>query len=327
MESCSFINSELSKKDYVNMKKCCVIMSSYYGEKYIAHQFNSILNQVGVDVDIFVRDDGSRDCTVQIINDFCQKFSNIFFIEGRNVGVIESFRLAAEYVLKHAKRYDYYAFADQDDEWLPNKLQVAVEKLENESNEKLPMLYYSNLKVVNEELNYMYERFPKGYVSNTKKQLLSEICVLGCTCVFNYELLQEYVRTNINHKIPHDAWIAVLAGFLGRIIYDEKSYILYRQHGTNQSGSVKRGLSMYIEKIKRFKHIFDVDGDYEIMAREILTYYSQQLIDSDVEMFRTISDYRRVMKYRLRLLFTNYISSGHLWKEVARRVRIICNRL
>lgn len=73
-----------------------------------------------------------------------------------------------------------------------------------------------------------------------KKQILSEICVLGCTCVFNEKLLKEYVRTNLNHRIPHDAWIAVLATFLGNIIYDENAYILYRQHGNNQSGSIKK---------------------------------------------------------------------------------------
>ena len=310
------------------MKKCCVIMSSYNGEKYISHQLKSILAQQNVVVEIYVRDDGSTDKTVDIINDFVDRYTNIHFIQGKNIGVIESFRLAAEHAYKHALPYEFYAFADQDDEWLPDKLYSAINKIESEIEDtSIPILYYSNLKVSDSELNYLYERFTDGYVSNTKKQIVSEICTLGCTCVFNYALLSEYVRTNLNHRIPHDAWVTVLAAFLGRTIYDNNSYILYRQHGNNQSGSVKKGLLMYLSKLKRFKHMFDVDGDYEAMAKEMLINYRNILNDDDIEILETISEYRTNLKYRIRLIFTNYISSGHAWKEVARRVRIICNRL
>ena len=47
----------------------------------------------------------------------------------------------------------------------------------------------------------------------------------------------------------------------------------------------------------------------------------------DKEMLKTIADYRINLKYRFKLLFTGYISSGHIWKEASRRIRIICNRL
>lgn len=310
------------------MKNCCVIMSSYNGEKYISHQLDTIINQSDVTVDIFVRDDGSNDRTVSIVEQYCQKCNNVHLIKGINVGVIESFRVCSAYVLENKKRYDYYCFADQDDEWLPQKLLSAIKKIE-ESNkdELLPILYYSNLKVSDNNLNYLYDRFDKNYVLNTKKQILSEICVLGCTCVFNEKLLKEYVRTNLNHRIPHDAWIAVLATFLGNIIYDENVYILYRQHGNNQSGSIKKGVSMYWNKLNRFKHLFDMDGDYEAIAREMINNYENRLNESDKEMLKTIADYRINLKYRFKLLFTGYISSGHIWKEASRRIRIICNRL
>lgn len=310
------------------MEKCCVLMSTYNGEKYISHQLDSILSQKNIDIDIYIRDDGSKDSTNLIISHYMYYYKNVHLIQGENVGVIESFRLVAEYVFNKCPRYEYYAFADQDDEWLPLKLSNAIIKIRDISisNEK-PILYYSNLKVVDSDLNYLYDRFTKGYISNTKKQIMSEICVLGCTCVFNYCLLQEYVKTNLNQRIPHDAWIAVLATFLGVIIYDDNSYILYRQHGNNQSGSVKKGLPMYWGKIKRFKKIFDMDGDYESIAKEMLANYYNVLDKDDLNILSTISDYRNNFIYRFKLLFTGYISSGHLFKEITRRIRIIFNRL
>ena len=310
------------------MKSCCVIMSTYNGEKYISHQLDSILNQIEVDLDIYIRDDGSSDGTISIVREYCNKNKNIHFIKGNNVGVIESFRLASLYVLENAKLYDFYSFADQDDEWLPEKIKSAIDFIvENQSSKILPVLYYSNLKVANNELEYMFERFPKDYVLNTKSQLMSEICVLGCTCVFNLALLRKYVVTNLEHRIPHDAWIAILATFLGDILYDDRSFILYRQHNNNQSGNVKRGIRMYLSKIKRFKNIFDTDGDYEVIAKEILKNFEQELAEPDKKMLSIVALYRTKPSFRAKLLFTNYISSGHLWKEISRRIRIICNRL
>lgn len=310
------------------MKKCCVIISSYNGEKFISHQLNSILAQQDVEVDIYIRDDGSTDRTLDIINDFINKYNNIYLIKGKNVGVVESFRLCAEYVCQNVAPYEYYAFSDQDDEWLSNKLYSAIIKIDSDViNKRIPFLYYSNLKVSDSNLNYLYERFSESYVLNTKKQIMSEICTLGCTCVFNYALLSEFVRTNLNHRIPHDAWVTVLAAFLGQVVYDKNSYILYRQHGDNQSGSVKKGLPMYLSKIKKIKHIFDMDGDYEAIAREMLDNYKDELKSDDRKMLEIISGYRNNLKFRLILLFTNYVSSSHTWKEIARRIRILCNRL
>ena len=303
-------------------------MSSYNGENYISHQIDSILSQSDVEVEIFIRDDGSKDKTVAIIKNYIKEHNNVHFIQGENVGVIESFRLIAEYVYLNFSPCEFYAFADQDDEWLPNKLSAAINKLYGKITDwNKPVLYYSNLKVADNNLKYLYDRFPENYVLNTKKQIMSEICTLGCTCVFNYALLQEYIKTNLKHRIPHDAWVTVLAAFLGEIIYDNEAFILYRQHGNNQSGSVKKGLSMYWDKLKHFKHIFDMDGDYEAIAKEMLDNYNEALDDNDLAVLKTIAEYRNNIKFRFKLMFTKYINSGHIWKEIARRIRIICNRL
>ena len=98
-------------------KKVAVLLSTYNGEKYVGAQIHSILTQNYKNIEIVVRDDGSKDKTVEIIKEYMQKYSNIVLHQGENLGFIKSFFELLKY-----EDADYYAFADQDDIWLPNKI-------------------------------------------------------------------------------------------------------------------------------------------------------------------------------------------------------------
>ena len=120
------------------MYKVAVLMSTYNGEKYLREQIDSILAQEGVDVTLYIRDDGSSDSTIEIINEYLTKTNRIKFYIGENIGVGNSFM---QLVYDCPEDYDYYAFSDQDDIWLTEKMQVAVDSLKEYSN---PFLYCSN---------------------------------------------------------------------------------------------------------------------------------------------------------------------------------------
>ena len=92
-----------------------VLMSTYNGEKYIRDQIDSILSQIKVNVTLFIRDDGSTDSTVKIITQYTEKYSNIKFWVGENIGVGNSFM---QLLYSLTDEFDYYAFSDQDDIWL-----------------------------------------------------------------------------------------------------------------------------------------------------------------------------------------------------------------
>ena len=109
------------------MEKILVMMSTYNGEKYIREQIDSILHQKDVKVDIVVRDDGSKDNTQNILKNYSSKYKNIKWSQGDNVGPCKSFLE----LLYSSGEYEYYAFADQDDYWYPNKLKAATEKMKN----------------------------------------------------------------------------------------------------------------------------------------------------------------------------------------------------
>ena len=104
-----------------------VLISTYNGEKYIREQIESILAQSYPDIRIYVRDDGSKDDTAKILWEYSEK-KLIRFVRGRNVGYGRSFGR----LLRIAKEGDFWAFCDQDDIWLPDKVKWAVEWLEQQ---------------------------------------------------------------------------------------------------------------------------------------------------------------------------------------------------
>ena len=120
------------------MKRVNVLLSSYNGEAFIEEQLQSVAAQEGVTTNIIVRDDGSTDGTRDIL-DRWQESGKLTWYGGDNIGWSDSFM----HLLVHAPEADYYAFCDQDDIWMPDKLKVAVEHLERHPD--TPTLYCSNL--------------------------------------------------------------------------------------------------------------------------------------------------------------------------------------
>ena len=114
-----------------------VLLSSYNGETFIRDQIESILHQVGdFSLHLIIRDDGSIDCTKNIIETIAKENSNISIYEGKNIGVNASFYE----LIKIAPKVDYYAISDQDDIWLPEKLQIAISALEENPSKMLWVL-------------------------------------------------------------------------------------------------------------------------------------------------------------------------------------------
>ena len=126
--------------------RVAVLMSTYNGEKYLKQQIDSILNQRGdFQLDLLIRDDGSNDNTISILEEYTQT-NKIHYYIGNNLGPAYSFLD----LLINSHNYDFYAFADQDDYWMPNKISVAISNL---SNIKGPALYFANAELVDSNLN------------------------------------------------------------------------------------------------------------------------------------------------------------------------------
>ncbi|XJZ26979.1 glycosyltransferase family 2 protein [Bacillota bacterium Lsc_1132] len=232
------------------MKKVQILMSSYNGEKYIGQQMDSLLRQDYKEIEIVIRDDGSTDKTVGIIEEYSQNYSNITFLKGENKGVISSF---FELVLKADTNADYFAFCDQDDVWKQSKVSRAVQLLENE-NSNIPLLYFSRLDIVDEQLQLLKQSPVPPSGVGFKNALIQNVAT-GCTIFFNKTML-ELFKSHIPNKekvTMHDSWFYLLGTGLGKVIYDEESHLLYRQHSSNTLGMADNKLKSAMVRYKNFK--------------------------------------------------------------------------
>jgi len=232
--------------------KVQVLLSSYNGENYIREQLDSILSQQTA-VELLIRDDGSTDSTPDILREYAEKHSNIQVLYGENVGVIQSF-----FALLQAadSTSPYIALADQDDVWLPEKLARAQEMLakqEQQSGASLPLVYCSAKKLVDEKLQPLPNGIHYPEVHPEFGNALVENMCTGCTCVFNGDLLRLLQGKVPEFTIMHDFWIYLVGTCFGKAIYDEESYVLYRQHGNNELGEASSLFENYKKRIRNFK--------------------------------------------------------------------------
>lgn len=216
--------------------KIAVLMSSYNGEKFIKEQIDSILSQKDVDVTLFIRDDGSTDKTIEIIGTYLNNNNVKLITDGRNLRPGLSFLTLLSEVVKKEQIFDYYAFSDQDDIWLEEKLIAAVKMINGYDN---PTLYCSNQIIYENNMNTGV-RFLREPVINLLK-CVSVNEMYGCTMVFNRKLAEivettRYPSEYFLIKRNHDAWILLLALIKGHIIYDNNAYMFYRIHNNNVVG-------------------------------------------------------------------------------------------
>lgn len=232
-----------------------ILLATYNGEQFLSEQIESILNQSFTDWRLLIHDDGSLDGTVNIINKYSNAFPDkIFLIEDSIItgGARNNF-----YHLLSFSKADYIMFCDQDDVWLSNKVEdTLLEMYKVEKNR--PALVYTDLKVVDENLNIISESL-RSYQQleepkNLKEALLHN-CVTGCTMMINKSLLKNL--TFPEYSIMHDWWFLIEVFRLDGVLhFINKPTMLYRQHASNEVGAKKSGYEQYVSKMLNFRSTF-----------------------------------------------------------------------
>lgn len=245
----------------MKMKKVQVLMSTYNGQTYLKKQIESILEQTYPNIELLVRDDGSSDHTIDILRDYEERYENIKVIYGKNIGVNGSF-----FYLLAQSNSDYLAFSDQDDIWLPEKIQNAVEKLDYYT---VPALYAGNKILIDQNDSIIKENNKKKKKPSFSNALIENICT-GCTIVMNKKLADNLKIYIPKQAILHDWWCYLVASYLGIVVYDEQAYILYRQHGNNIIGQNRN----IIKKIEfNIKYILKNRGKLSKQLKEFQKNY------------------------------------------------------
>lgn len=292
------------------MDRVLVLMSTYNGSKFILEQLDSIFNQIDVDITIYVRDDGSIDNTVKLIENYNHPKRKIQIITGENIGCAKSFFLLLTKAELYSTKYEYFALSDQDDIWEPQKIKKGIRCLQT-LRKSSPNLYCSNLKILrNNKLDgLMYSTPISPSIHNS---LLSNI-VTGCTTIFNIELIKLINELGIpDFPIMHDWWMYKCAITFGNVYYDESSYIMYRQHGHNVIGA-RTQITLLEKSINLWKSIFDRQSQHyrEQSAIEFLEKANKRLTQEQSMIIKEVSTYRASFKNRIILVLDKKITNNN----------------
>lgn len=299
------------------METVRVLMSTYNGEKFLKEQIETILNQEGVKIDLLVRDDGSKDSTKEILEQYKQQGKLDWYL-GENLRSAKSFMD----LVKNSGDYEYYAFADQDDYWKSKKLYTAIEQLQKLEKDK-PAVYFCNKELVDTNLNHI-EHENKKFVISFESAMMRNIAT-GCTMVMNKKLIQIINSYTPEYVVMHDSWIyRVCLALDGNCIFDEGEHIKYRQHENNVIGA-QEGIMNMLKR--RFNTLIHPDYSRQKTAIELLKGYREQISPEKVELLEYFEKYKKGFKYKFKLINNSKFKTESLEKNIAFRMAVLINRM
>ena len=291
-----------------------ILLATYNGEKYLPELLSSLEQQTYTDWKLIIIDDCSKDKTIDILHSFKEtsKHSIEIFVNPKPVGCGKDNFFA----LAKKSTSDYIAFCDQDDVWLPNKLETCMQAMcdAEKENTSLPILVYSDLKVVDNNLNPISPSFFSYSNYRKNPQLQHIICqnqITGCTILANKALNQLCIQAqNYDQILMHDSWYGITAMTFGKVIYINRPLILYRQHGNNSVGAINANSIQYklhrlLNPIKmrqsNYGHILEVNYFIMTFKQSIIGNQHQALLTDFANLKdKTKSAYRKICrKYKI----------------------------
>ena len=293
--------------------KVLVLLATCNGEKYLRQQLDSIYAQEDVEVSIFATDDGSTDSTIAILEEYKKNHSLTIHHHGEPHEFTYNF-IDAIFANKNTS-FDYYAFSDQDDVWMKEKLSSAIEMLKKNSKS----VYSSNLTIVNENLDGETLMNDDSIQRCNKYNAVFENVATGCTIVFSKAFLDLLVRYYPKNIYLHDYWVYLLAIYTDNYVYDSRSFIKYRQHGCNQIGdSSKKGVKTYYKRFKASK------GHQRALCEQLLEGYRDIIGEENASIVEVMAGYKKKFSYRWKLMFSrNYKKRKHNFFKV---IKLLLNK-
>ena len=262
-----------------------ILMSCYNGSRYLPQQLESVLQQTVTDFTLLVRDDGSKDNTLQILQQCTDP--RVKILPGENLGPSGSFFALLEQARKLGA--DNVFFCDQDDIWMPRKLELLLAELAQ--CPAGPALVFSDFAMIDgsgsvtgDSYTAMAQlRIPAD--GNFFPKLLAQPYVFGCASVLNRELL-ELVKDPPAGIEMYDCWIALVASLLGTVRYLPQSTIYHRFHSSNATG--RSGMNSLAARVRRVTQNFQKQAENTALrlhqAQLLLDRYGDSLSDAQRKM-------------------------------------------
>lgn len=231
-----------NKVNNINSFSISIALTTYNGEKYLTEQLDSLAKQTCPPIELVICDDGSTDKTIEIIRYFAKtaQFEVRIYENKKNIGYVDNF-----FKVSKLCKGDWIAFCDQDDIWLPNKLEMVGSIITGNGNDDLLLISHSSEKVT-KNLKFMGQRSPDFKKSEIIKQNQHYgLWVLhGFSCIVRRNLISEFDFSkrprdfNSGKKQAHDVWVCMLTNALGNMYTIKEPLAYWRRHNTATTLSI-----------------------------------------------------------------------------------------
>lgn len=302
--------------------KVQILMSTYNGESYVAEQIESLLRQDYDNLEILIRDDGSTDSTPFILDRYAN-LNKVIVIKDKNIGYPQCF---FELLRIASVEAEYFAFCDQDDVWLPDKVSRSIELLK-EIPKDTPSMYCSLLKIVDENLNYLGISNIYPVKPSFNNAIVANIAT-GCTIVINQQAKYLVLKKIPSTAHAHDFWIYRVIAAFGEFIVDFDSKILYRQHSSNTIGS--QNYQFFLKWKKRIERLIKGDNKYVGITNQIKEFseiYSELLDQEKLDIINSFVYSRKTVLGRLKYMFWGEVHCQSTIDNLALRLLIFLNAI
>lgn len=277
-----------------------ILLPTYNGEKFIKDQIGSILNQTHRKWRLLVRDDGSLDNTIDSVKDYVVEYpQKIVFIEDdkNHLGPCQNFARLLNYSTS-----DYIMFCDQDDIWLPDKIEITLNKmLKLEEVYDKPILVHTDIEVVDKNLNVLKDSFWKYQKVNpdlkSLNHLLIQNSVTGCAMMIN-QRLKEISIPIPQEAIMYDWWIALVASAFGVIEHLGKSTMLYRQHEKSDTGAKEYSAGYFLSRISKLNEPKESIEKILRQGRAFKERFKDKLSEKQLEIVSMFSSLLEVKRFK-----------------------------
>jgi len=304
-------------------KSVAVAIATYNGERFLRQQLDSILTQTALPGEIIVCDDCSSDNTVNILQEYARKFSIIKIYQNEaNLGYAKNFEKAI--MLCSGQ---YIALSDQDDIWLPNKLEVLLANIGDN------LLIHSDAKLIDVNGNILEESYFNKYKNAAKSTFVDYLWsnnVTGCTAMFHRSLVERFfpIPDGFTH---HDHYLSVCATYQNTIKLITIPLVLYRQH-TNQIGAATPTYNKFCQESRNVaanygalleSHKFDnYVNEIELISNYRQSFYTKKLLKpSEYYQLAKLSGGYKYVIFNLLILLSSKVKLDKLLYNYLRKTK------
>lgn len=259
-----------------------ILMATYNGEAFVEEQVRSIIAQSFSDWRLLIHDDGSTDQTKTILHRLMREDERILLIEDNfcHLGVARNFIHLAS-----LSTAPYCMFCDQDDIWLPSKIEEMYQNI-SQYKQTIPQVVYSNAYLWNPQQGILSNKNTLTYPTTIRQTLFLNTGIQGAASIFNRKMC-ELINQPLAYYAMHDHLLLLAAICFGEVHYLHKSLMYYRQHDNNVTGNAPGSITKKIQLMWQNRHIPLVSKEHLKGLQAFYRFFQQEISPKDKQLITT----------------------------------------